>query len=210
MDLGIFIILVAVFINAAAFGAYDKQVLEGVSKPNATTWLLWSVFMLLFSVSYTAMGKEWVDGLMPTMVTIGCATSFLLALALFLSGKASFSKPNKFDTAVLLIGFVACVVWWQAKSPKAANAIFQLASVVASIPTYLGLWADAGNEEPFPWALWALSYVVFAVAVLVRWQGNIVQFMYPFISIFMHSGIALLCWPYSRQKIKDFFASRRI
>ncbi len=176
------------FLHIVGYIVYNYQVMKGSSKPNTATWFLWSLITILNFTSYNIASGDWVKSLLPTISALMVIMTFLLTL---LRGK--FSKLNKFDNLALVAGLISVLVWWQFNSAVYANLILQAAILIGFVPTYLGVFRNPKNEKPLPWLIWSIVYVLGTLIVLLRWNGQYIDIIYPLVTGLMaHGGMALL------------------
>lgn len=173
--------------HATAFLIYNKQIFKGTSRPNTTTWTLWSVMATLNCVSYLFMSGDVVKGIISISGSVLCVGTFLLSIA-----KGKLSKLNKWDIAVLVIGFMAVGFWWVFRNATCANLILQICFLVSFIPTYRGVIGDPKSEKGLPWFIWGLAYFITIIVVILRWNNQYQDLAYPVLSCVSHAGLGLL------------------
>lgn len=188
MKLDIVLAIFTSFLHIIGYIVYNYQVMRGSSKPNTATWFLWSLITILNFTSYNIASGDWVKSLLPTIGALMVITTFLLILF-----RGKFSKLNKFDNLALVAGLISVLVWWQFNSAVYANLILQIAILIGFVPTYLGVLRNPKNEKPLPWLIWSAVYVLGTIIVLLRWNGQYIDIIYPLVTGLMaHSGVALL------------------
>jgi hypothetical protein len=170
-----------------AYLDYNRQVIKGTTKPNGATWLIWSVIAVVSTTSYLrASGDVW-KSVIPIINISLCVATFALAVSL-----KKFKRPDPMDFVALLIGVVAVAVWKQYGSAKYANLIVQFAILSGFIPTWRAIRIDPWCEQPRPWWLWATGYFLAGIVVLLRWNGQWFDLVYPVNCVLLHSSVPLV------------------
>ncbi|MGO8696439.1 MAG: hypothetical protein ACLQVY_01785 [Limisphaerales bacterium] len=170
-----------------AYLDYNRQVVKGATRPNGATWLIWSVIAGVSTTSYLkASGDVW-KSVIPIINICLCLATFVLAVSL-----KKFKQPDPMDFIALLIGAIAVVVWKQYGSAKYANLIVQFAILSGFIPTWRAIRADPWCEQPRPWWLWTTGYFLAGVVVLLRWNGQWFDLVYPVNCALLHSSVPLV------------------
>ena len=186
MTIEIMLGVIAGLIHIAAFIIYHKQILQGTSRPNRTTWTLWVFISTLNCISYIVMSRDIVKGLLPIASTIACIAVFVVSLF-----KGKLSKLNLGDEIVLVLGFVSLFVWWAYHSATYANLLLQVCIFISFIPTYHGVWGNATNEKALPWFIWSSAYILTIIVVSLRWQGQYQDLVYPVNCLVLHAGVGI-------------------
>jgi len=88
-----------------AFAIYNKQMLQGTSKPNSATWILWTFLTVLNVSSYAVMSGDWVKTILPLASSIACILTFLFSLY-----KGKLSRVDPWDGLALGIGIISGLV----------------------------------------------------------------------------------------------------
>jgi len=179
--------ITAGLLHIIAFVIYNRQMLEGTSKPNSATWTLWVFLTVLNATSYSDMSGDWVKNFLPIVSSAAVFVTFLVALFL---GK--FSKLDSYDLAALVVGCVSGFAWWYYQSAAYANLILQLSILISFIPTYKGVWRDSKKEKSLPWFIWTSAYVLSLIVIYMRWEGQWEELAYPVNCFFLHVGVGFL------------------
>lgn len=187
MDPTLWLGITAGLMHVVAFALYNKQMLRGTSIPNAATWTLWTFLTVLNVSSYAVMSGDLVKSILPAASSIACIGTFLFSLY-----KGKLSRMDKWDGFALAIGLVLGFVWWWYHSAICANLILQLSVAISFVPTYRGVWKNPATEKAFPWYLWSFAYVLSIIVVVLRWQGQYVDLVYPVNCLILHAVVGLL------------------
>lgn len=156
--------IISSILQLVGYGIYNRSVWTGRIRPNLSSWLVWGSISLLNTASYFSLSRhDFVVSLMPFTVTaVNVLTLFIILR------KGSFQRISRPDAAALLIAGIAVVGWKLTDSPSVANLMVQLAIIVGTVPTVLGVWRDPSVEHPVPWFLWSLSFVAAMTVVTLR------------------------------------------
>lgn len=171
-----------------AYLDYNRGVLTGETKPNGATWAIWSAIAVVSTGSYFAASGDFWKSLLPILNIVLCIGTFVLAL---ITGK--FKKLDVTDWIALGLGLIAAVVWGVYKSATYANLIVQVAIMVGFIPTWRAIWKTPSCEHPRPWWIWDISYCISAVVVILRWENQWIDLVYPINCIVLHASVPILC-----------------
>lgn len=178
---------VALLCHIVAFGIYNWQLLLGQSAPNAASWGIWAFITVLNFTSYKAMSKDWVKSLLPTLSSLLCILTFVLA-----AFHGRLASLDVYDKGALVLSLAASLVWWMTKSPAKAQVLLQLCVALGFIPTYLSVWNTPGNERALSWLLWTVAFVVQIFVVKLRWRGQKMDLLYPVNGAILHFVVAVL------------------
>lgn len=170
-----------------AYLDYNRQVIKGATRPNSATWLIWSVIAIVSTTSYLkASGDVW-KSVIP-LLNIGlCMATFVLAVCL-----KKFKRPDMMDFVALAIGVTAALVWKQYGSAKYANLIVQFAVLAGFVPTWRGILKDPTCEQARPWIIWTVGYILAVIVVILRWNGQWIDIVYPTNCVLLHTSIPII------------------
>lgn len=165
--------------------------LRSQSTPNAASWGVWAFITILNFTSYKAMSKDWVKSLLPTLGSILCILTFVVA-----GFRGRLGALNIYDMLAIGVGLIASVVWWLTKSPTKAQILLNLCLFIGFIPTFISVWNRPESERIISWLLWTIMFVVQAMVVVLRWKGQKMDLLYPVNGIVLHAVIVvmLLVW----------------
>jgi hypothetical protein len=194
LDTAVVLGLIAGSMHVVAFGIYNKQLFKGESVPNPATWLLWAIGTVLNLLTYFHMTRDWVKSLLPTMSSVACLATFVVALA-----KGKLSKPSAGDWSFFGFGLVALIIWKALGSAAYANLWLQLSVAVSFVPTFHGVWREPRKERCLPWFIWSVAYVFLFATVVMRWQGGWITVVYPVNGFVMHLIVGVLALRRVRQ-----------
>jgi len=181
--------IIAGLTHIIAFLIYNKQMLQGLSRPNRATWMLWVFISTLNCASYIVMSRDIVKGFLPIASTIACIAVFVVSLF-----KGKLSKLNLGDEVALVIGCFSIFIWWGYHSATYANLLLQVCIFISFIPTYRGVWRDVATEKALPWFIWSSAYILTITVVFLRWQDQYQDLVYPINCLLLHAGVGILAF----------------
>ena len=174
-------------IDVAAFLIYNRDLFKGRSKPYRGTWGVWLLIAFLNSASYFGTSGDFMKSFLSFENVSACAVTFTFAC--IHGGRRPLDREEKYS---VVIGVCAGIVWWLFRNAFYANAIMQLNTVVSFIPLWIGLWHDSKSQRPLPWALWSISYALNIGVVMLRWNDQWEDLLYPICYVFFHVGTYVL------------------
>ncbi|MFA6603250.1 MAG: hypothetical protein WCT10_00235 [Patescibacteria group bacterium] len=180
--------LLAGLIHLSSYALYNRQMLTGASRPNTTTWLLWTFLAGLNAASYLIMSADWAKSVTPIAGAAACAVTLTLA-----ASKGKLSRLSRFDGVILAIGSTAGLIWWVSRDAAWANLLLQVAFLISNIPTFRGVWRDPLTEKPLAWFGFGLAYIISLIVVVLRWQGQWIDLAYPLCSLLADGGVGAVC-----------------
>lgn len=186
MNFSILLALMSGLGTTLAYLDYNRVVLKGETKPNGATWAIWSAIALVSTSSYFASTGDIWKSIIPFANILLCIGTFVLAL---MGGK--FKKLDVTDWCALAIGIVAVVVW-KLTTAAYGNLIVQVSIIIGFIPTWIGVWKTPSCEKPRPWWIWCVSYGIAGVVVIMRWKGQMIDLVYPWLCVFLHASVPLV------------------
>ncbi len=189
MHVSVFFSLIAGTIYCIGFVDYNRNIFKGRNKPNYLTWAIWSAEGVVFTTTYLLATKDIWKGMIPIINVVFCIATFFIALFI---GK--FKKINLIEWLSVAIGLTTAVaVLLIFKSATYANYISQAVIIAGFIPTWRGIWNKPSNELARPWLIWTLSYFIATIVVVLRWNGHLVDIIYPINCILLHVSIPIIC-----------------
>ena len=127
------IVLLGVIVNLASTATYIWSTVQGRTRPNRMTFLMWSIAPMIATVA------GYVEGVSPwALVPV-----FLSGFAPFLNFLSTFWNPNAywklstFDYFCGTLSVLALVLWGITSDPIVAIVFAILADAFAAVPTVL-------------------------------------------------------------------------
>ena len=186
MSVTLIIAILSTLLQLAGYAIYNRGVWTGRVRPNLSSWLIWGGISLINTASYFSLSRhDFVVSLMPFTVT----AVNVLTLGVILR-KGTFQHIGRPDAAALAIS-AAAVLLWKLTNSSLANMMVQIAIIVGTVPTILGVVRDPLVERPLPWLLWSASFVLAIIVVTMR-HTSWVAYASPVIQLLMYVGIGLL------------------
>lgn len=187
MDISILLGITASCISIFSYVLYNKNIFTGRCKPNVVTWGLGSFLLIIHTITYIAMSKDAVKGILSITGSAACCLTFIFALF-----RGQLARIKKFDLCALGIGLIATLVWLLYKNATYANLLLQLCFIISMIPTYRTVWHNSKTEKPLSWLLWAGTNIIMINVVILRWRGQYQDLAAPAIAAIMQISVALL------------------
>ncbi|MBP9822404.1 MAG: hypothetical protein KBC81_03120 [Candidatus Pacebacteria bacterium] len=186
-----------VIIHGTAFFFYTKQMKQGLTRPNITTWSITMFLMVLNTLTFREMSKDLIATAQLFIGTTGCSIVFFYALA-----KGKFSAPGRTGGWSLLFGVIAAIVWYMFREASWANMIVLVALFVALIPTWDGVYHDPFKEMPRSWAMWAFAYLLTTVNMVLNPSVQLVALVNPISAVIAHGVVAVLCSEFRKRNFR--------
>jgi hypothetical protein len=121
--------------------SYIKDTVQGKTKPNRISWLLWSIAPMIGTVAAISKGVTWAA--LPVFMS-GFAP-FLVLIASFFN-KKSYWKLEKLDYLCGISSALALVLWAITKEPIVAIVFAIISDALACIPTIIKSWKYPETE----------------------------------------------------------------
>jgi len=158
------------FLITIEFIPYIRDILRHKTKPQRTTWFIFSVLGAIAFFSQAAKGAS--DSLwLPGIITVGVTVIFLFSLKY---GVGGFQKK---DYIALLIAFLGLIAWYFTKEAAIALYIVILIDAAGVYLTAEKAYRDPNSETMI---LWILSSIAGIFAMLAVGKWDIVLLSYPF------------------------------
>lgn len=158
--------VIGVFVYLGAFAVYNIDLLRGQAypAPSRATWTMWAILIVLMATSYSAMSHDWWKSL---QLYGGIAANILTCFFVWThGGTKDFNRQN---WVIIFFAFLAISVWWVTRDATWGNLILLLAVGLSSIPLVKNVAQNPKTEKPLPWMMFALSYSLQLVVVLMRY-----------------------------------------
>jgi len=187
MEISVVLSLLTGIVTLAGYIVYNRDIFLGACRPNAVSWALWTMAIILNMASYFSMTGDLLQNSLQIVSSGACAITFGYALY-----KKNYSPLTATDKFTLGTGIIAVACWWWFDSAVFANMIIQFAIVAAFIPTYKSVWNNPANEKPTPWFIFSLAYLLLCLTVFLRWQGSWADLVFPLLGVGLHLALAIL------------------
>ncbi len=143
--------------------AYVRDTLRGKTKPNRSSWLLWSLGPFIAAAASWSTGGAWVvlsilaTGMVPFIVFI---VSF--------SNKKAYWKLTAFDYIFGALALTGLVLWVIISDPFIAILFAIVGDIFATMPTIVKAWHHPETETGFNYFM-ALMNGVFGLFAVRHW-----------------------------------------
>lgn len=158
MDIKFYLGIIAGIISLSAYLIYIRSILKGESKPNRTTWWIWTFMGAILATSYYFTGARntiWA----PVVEFFGPLSIAILAIWYGEGG-----RKNRTDVICFFGGIVSILLWIIFRSPVIALVFALATDVFAIIPTIKKSYLRPEGENFWAWfgTLTADSLNIFA------------------------------------------------
>jgi len=176
------LILMAVFVT------YFNQVRRGLSVPNPSTWLLWTVVGVMNAASYFLVvhGNLWQSAYV-LLSTVG-----LIVICVYAVVRGKFGRIGWTEIVCLALAVVVGVLWKATSDAVVANLSLQLIFIISFVPTVSGLLKRTLKEKALPWAMGVTSYICTVVGILTSVSFDLTALAYPVINGIVGNGTVLV------------------
>jgi hypothetical protein len=157
-------------IGAAGTAVYLRDTLQGTTKPNRVTWILWAVAPLLATAVELNQGvglralPTFMVGFMPLLVFIG---SF--------HNPASVWKVRRIDYACGAMSVVGTAVWLATRNGILAISAAIVADFLAGVPTLMKSWTHPETETVYAYVGAVLSMAILLLTI-DHWTFDVAAF----------------------------------
>ena len=129
-------------INLAGISRYVIDTVNGSTKPNRATWLLWAIIPF---IAFSAELKQGVGllSIMTLVIGVGPLIVFLSSFA----DRKSYWKLDNFDKACGVLAFLAIVAWLVTSNGDLAIVLSMLAHFLACVPTLIKAYKKPETES---------------------------------------------------------------
>jgi hypothetical protein len=190
----IFLTIFGGLLNIYTFYIYDRGIMFGDTKPNISSWGIWSVLTVLNFASYGAMSRDMIKTALPTLGSLLCIFTFCLTLCC-----GQWKQIGWGDAAALGIGIIAAVQWYllsqdkrSTTAPMWANMMLQIGNTVGFIATFISVWKNPYTEIIGCWFAWTILFLFQTAVVIIRWKGKKSELVYSVNCFWMHLVVALI------------------
>jgi len=164
-------------LDLAAIVPYIRSIRSGKTKPERSTWWIWSILMVIALAAQAAAGATWSLLLTGTLL-IGNLTIAALSVR---SGYGHFKAK---DLVALLVTALGAVLWKATNNPLAALIVIIAVDFLGNWLTLTKSWRAPYSENLFSWALMALAGVAGLLAV---GSWHLTPIIFPLYLIFANS-----------------------
>lgn len=164
-NLAITVGVLAGIVQLVGYWFYNRSLSRKEINPNATSWLIWSLGGFIALFLYRDLANDWVKEFLPFV----CATA-AIATFVHMMVRGSFQKPDRLDIEMLLLDAAVVAFWISSKNPFSSNMLLELDIWISFLPILRSTWKNPRTEDPKPWLVWSMAYLLLAIVVLLRWE----------------------------------------
>jgi hypothetical protein len=149
--------------------SYAVQLMRGRIKPHVFSWLIWAIVTGIgFAAQWSANGGPgaWVNA----FNSFCCVVIFLLSL------KRGHRQFVTLDWIVLLLAFLAIILWWQTGQALTAVILVCFADVIGYIPTLRKTYHSPYSESLL---IYWCSVIYQALAIAALSSYSLTTVLYP-------------------------------
>jgi small basic protein len=173
-----------------------KQIKNGQSIPNLTTWLIGMLVGLINSISfYKVVNDNLYQGF---IIFVSLFTTVIIFFYSITKGK--FAKLKMLDIILLALAIFVGVLW-RFTDDRLANFLVQIVIFIANSATIIGLWRGYLKEFYLSWTFAVSAYVIAIVGLAIGFTGDWLPFFGPILNGIIGNGVVLIfafrqkiCW----------------
>jgi len=193
MEIKVVLGILAAIIGGVAYLPYLKDIFALKTKPHAYTWLIWFITNSIALAGVLFGGGSWGSSSLVIFT--------LLILIVFLySLKYGSKNITTSDTIILILDFIAVLIWWRLNQPILSILMITAIDVCGYIPSIRKTFVDPWSETPVAWILFAVSNLI---SILALSKYNLLTTTY--LAAIMVANIVMFSISYFRR----FYAHRK-
>lgn len=188
--------LCSAIINVVAFLPYIRSILMRKTKPERSSWWVWSILMAVAFAAQIAAGATW-SALLAAVLFIG---NIVIAILSLRYGYGKFSSKDFFAVLAALSGVV---MWVVTNDPFVALFITIAVDFFAYSLTILKSWKAPYSENLLSWILMTIAAVISALSV---GSFDLTLLIFPlYVAIVSFCGVIVLIYrrKWRAQRIKN-------
>lgn len=155
-----YLVLLGAAVQLVGIASYIKDTLNGTTKPNRVSWLLWSIAPLIATAASLVDGVTWA--VLP--VFVAGFGPLLVLISSFFNSKA-YWKLERFDYLCGLFSIMALVLWAITKEASIAVLFSIISDFFAAVPTLIKSWRYPETETAAPFTTGIFSALTSFVAI---------------------------------------------
>jgi hypothetical protein len=166
-----YVVLIGVTVQLIGILSYIKTTVQGITRPNRVTWLMWSIAPMVATAAGIASGVTWAA----VPVFMSGFAPLLVFLASFVN-RNSYWKLTNVDYLCGFLSFFALILWWVTKEPDIAIVFAMASDGLAAVPTIVKGWTHPETETLAPFATGIVNAISSFFAIRV-W--NFASYAFP-------------------------------
>ena len=148
----------AAILNAIAFLPYVSTVLLRKTKPERSSWWIWSILMAIVFSAQIAAGATW-SALLTAVFFVG---NLVVA---FLSLRYGYGRFSTKDGAAIFLAFIGVAIWAATNNPIIAIIVTIVVDFTANWLTILKSWKAPYSENLLAWSLMTIAAILSFLSV---------------------------------------------
>jgi len=183
IDFKIVATVLSLVLGALSYIPYIRSMVRRQTTPHPYTWLIWSI------TTGTAAVGGWYGGggYGVLLLALWSALTFLVFLLSFKYGTKNITKG---DVALLVLAFVAILVWWQLHAPLISILMVTAIDAFGYVPTIRKSFEEPWSESLSSWFLFTVTALIGLVALA---QYNFLTVVYFAMSATLNSIVMGIC-----------------
>ena len=187
-------VLAAIF-QISGYLLYIRNFRRRSIRPNAASYLMFAYGTSLVAFLAWENGARWQE----LLLLIACSMMSVI-VALMCLRKNATEPVDRFEAIIfsadlwLTIGY-ATLVFSQIEKAAYVTAFLVLGNVTtltSFLPILRSTWRDPRREQPFPWIMWSIAYLLLTAATLeTTGLSQPVLLFYPLANVALHIAMAL-------------------
>ena len=180
--------VLSALLSFIGFAYYIHNILRGKTKPERSSWWIWTILMVVAFAAQAAAGSTW------SLFLTGALLLGNLIIAL-MSLRHGYGRFKNRDYIALIVTFVGLYLWKITENPLAALLIIICVDFLGNLLTILKSWRAPYSENMITWILTTLGAVFgnFAVGSL-----NVTRQIFPIYVVI--ANLIVIGAIYSRRK----------
>ncbi len=163
--LGILFGVLAGIIQVCGYWIYNRKLAKNEIRPNVTSWAIWGIGSFIAYALYSDLANDWVKEFLPLVCAIAAVATFV-----HMAVRGSFQKPDRTDVQIFALDIAVVSFWIYSNDPILSNVLLELDIWISFAPILRSTWKHPETEDATPWKLWSVAYLLFTIAVIMRWE----------------------------------------
>jgi len=183
VDLAIVVGIIAGVVQLWGYWLHNKT---ATHTDSAVSWAIWGLGSFITWFLYAELVNDWVKEFLPLLCMFAAFATFLRY-----AFKGYFSKPDKIDLFVLVLDVIIIAYWFVYQEATWANLFIQIDVIISFIPMLRSVWKKPHSEDPKPWLVWSVAYLLLTLTVIMRWESWW-ELLYPLNYFVLHFAVWMI------------------
>ena len=162
---------------------YIRSILEGKTKPNRASWLIWVASATILLFSYHSSGAT-------TTIWLAAAYALIPAIIFLLSIKYGVGGYTKLDVICMAGALIGLMLWVLTDNPVVALYVNIAIDALGFMPTIKKAYLQPGTENTTGWFIGGMLAASLNVLALTTWELKIA--LYPIFLLIANTTVAVL------------------